>query len=104
MTVIEEILAIFQEQGSSGYFGETVSMTEHALQAACFARAAAAPPALIVAALPHYVGHIGVDVPDVLADWIDDAHHEDPGGKWLAERFPPEVFEPVRLHVPAKRY
>jgi [1-hydroxy-2-(trimethylamino)ethyl]phosphonate dioxygenase len=26
------------------------------------------------------------------------------GGEWLARRFPPEVSEPVRLHVPAKRY
>jgi len=26
------------------------------------------------------------------------------GGGWLAKRFGPEVYEPVRLHVPAKRY
>jgi predicted HD phosphohydrolase len=33
-----------------------------------------------------------------------DAHHERIGGRWLAERFPAAVSEPVRLHVPAKRY
>ncbi|HEY4446262.1 MAG TPA: HD domain-containing protein [Steroidobacteraceae bacterium] len=104
MAVIEEILAIFQKQGSGAYFGESVSMTEHALQAAHFARTAAAPPALIVAALLHDIGHLVEDVPSDIADWTVDAHHERVGGRWLAQRFGPEVSEPVRLHVPAKRY
>jgi phosphonate degradation associated HDIG domain protein len=104
MTVIEEILGIFQKQGSSAYFGENVSMTEHALQAAHFARTAAAPPALIVAALLHDIGHLVDEVPSDIADWTVDAHHERVGGRWLAQRFGPEVSEPVRLHVPAKRY
>jgi len=104
MTVIEEILAIFQEQGSSAYFGESVSMTEHALQAAFFARTAGAPPGLIVAALLHDIGHLVDDVPSDIADWTMDAHHEQVGSRWLARRFRPEVSEPVRLHVPAKRY
>ena len=30
--------------------------------------------------------------------------HEELGADWLAERFGPEVSEPVRLHVAAKRY
>jgi [1-hydroxy-2-(trimethylamino)ethyl]phosphonate dioxygenase len=104
MTVTEEILAIFQRHGSSAYFGESVSMTEHALQAAYFARTAAAPTALIVAALLHDIGHLVDDVSSDIADWTVDAHHEQVGGRWLAERFPPEVSEPVRLHVPAKRF
>jgi phosphonate degradation associated HDIG domain protein len=104
MTVIEEVLAIFQQHGSSAYFGESVSMTEHALQAAYFARIAAAPPALIVAALLHDIGHLVDEVPNDIADWTVDAHHERVGGHWLAKRFGPEVSEPVRLHVPAKRY
>jgi len=104
LTVTDEILEIYARRGTSAYFGESVSMTEHALQAAYFARAAAAPPALIVAALLHDVGHLVADVPDDLADWIEDARHEDVGSGWLAARFPPEVCEPVRLHVPAKRY
>jgi phosphonate degradation associated HDIG domain protein len=104
MSVTEEILAIFQRCGSSAYFGESVSMTEHALQAAYFAQAAAAPPALIVAALLHDIGHLVDDVPSDIADWTMDAHHEEIGSRWLATRFLPEVSEPVRLHVPAKRY
>jgi phosphonate degradation associated HDIG domain protein len=104
MNVTDEILAIFQEHGSSAYFGESVSMSEHALQAAYFSRTAAAPPALIVAALLHDIGHLIDDVPNDIADWTVDAHHEQVGSRWLARRFRPEVSEPVRLHVPAKRY
>jgi [1-hydroxy-2-(trimethylamino)ethyl]phosphonate dioxygenase len=104
MNVIDEILAIFQRRGSGAYFGESVSMTEHALQAAYFAQIAGAPPGLVVAALLHDVGHLIEDVPDDLADWTVDAHHEQIGSHWLAQRFRPEVSEPVRLHVPAKRY
>ena len=104
MNVADEILAIYQKGGSSAYFGESVSMTEHALQAAFFARAAGAPPGLIVAALLHDIGHLIDDVPGDIADWTADAHHEQVGSRWLARRFRPEVSEPVRLHVPAKRY
>ena len=104
MTVTDEILGLFQDRGAETYFGESVSMTEHALQAAHFAKAAGAAPALIVAALLHDVGHLIEDVPDDIADWATDARHEEIGGRWLAQRFSPQVSEPVRLHVPAKRY
>jgi [1-hydroxy-2-(trimethylamino)ethyl]phosphonate dioxygenase len=104
MSITDEILAIFERRGAGAYFGESVSMTEHALQAAHFARGAAASSALIVAALLHDIGHLVEEVPDDLADWTADAHHEETGGHWLAKRFCPEVAEPVRLHVPAKRY
>ena len=104
MTVTDEILETYARRGTVAYFGESVSMTEHALQAAYFAVAAAAPPALVVAALLHDVGHLVADVPDDLADWVEDARHEEVGSGWLARRFPRDVYEPVRLHVPAKRY
>jgi phosphonate degradation associated HDIG domain protein len=104
MTVTDEIIALFQKRGAEAYFGEDVSVTEHALQAAYFAKIAAAPPALIVAALLHDIGHLVDDVPDDIADWATDAHHEETGSRWLASRFRPDVSEPVRLHVPAKRY
>jgi phosphonate degradation associated HDIG domain protein len=104
MSITDEILAIFHKRGSDAYFGESVSMTEHALQAAYFAQTAAAPPALIVAALLHDIGHLVDDVPSDIADWTVDAHHEQIGSRWLATRFRPDVSEPVRLHVPAKRY
>jgi [1-hydroxy-2-(trimethylamino)ethyl]phosphonate dioxygenase len=104
VSVTEEILAIFQSRGSGAYFGESVSMTEHALQAAHFAQAAGASPTLVIAALLHDIGHLIDEVPSDIADWTTDAHHERVGSRWLETRFGPEVSEPVRLHVPAKRY
>ncbi len=79
-------------------------MREHGLQAAHFAAADGAPPALVLAALLHDVGHLIADVPEDIADWKSDAHHEELGARWLATRFAREISEPVRLHVPAKRY
>lgn len=104
MSVTDEILAIFDRRGSGAYFGECVSMTEHGLQAAYFAQTEAAPTELVVAALLHDIGHLIANVPSDIADWTADAHHEAIGSHWLAKRFPPQVSEPVRLHVPAKRY
>jgi gamma-butyrobetaine dioxygenase len=104
MTTSEEIASVYAQRGSAVYFGEAVSMTEHGLQAAYFAQAAAAPDALVIAALLHDVGHLIESVPDDLAEWKTDAHHELAGSRWLAARFGAQVCEPVRLHVPAKRY
>ncbi len=104
MNPSDEILDIFDKRGSEEYFGESVSMMEHALQAAYFAQIAAAPPELVAAALLHDVGHLVEEVPSDIGDWTVDAHHEVIGSRWLARRFPPAVSEPVRLHVPAKRY
>lgn len=101
---VDEIMALYCDRGGAEYFGESVSMTEHGLQAAHFARAAGASDAVVVAALLHDVGHLVADVPADLADWTSDAGHELIGADWLARRFPPQVAEPVRLHVPAKRY
>jgi [1-hydroxy-2-(trimethylamino)ethyl]phosphonate dioxygenase len=104
MKVIEELRYLFAGRGDAAYYGEPVSMTEHSLQAAHQAALAHAPEALIVAALLHDVGHLVERVPDHIADWTQDAHHEEVGARWLAQRFPASIAEPVRLHVPAKRY
>src|SRR5262249_20306933 len=104
MTVAGEVFALFERRGTAAYFGEHVSMTDHSLQAAFFAREESAPRALVLAALLHDIGHLVEDVPDDLAEWTSDAHHEEVGARWLAQRFRADVSEPVRLHVAAKRY
>ena len=101
---IDAILAIYQDSGAGAYFGEPVTVTEHGLQAAHFARRDGAPDALVVAALLHDIGHLVESAPADIADWKTDAGHERVGAAWLARLFGPEVSEPVRLHVPAKRY
>ncbi len=102
--ITDEILSIYSGRGAGDYFGEAVSVTEHSLQAAHFAQSSDAPDSLIIAALLHDVGHLIEPAPADIADWKTDAQHERTGSLWLASRFAPDVSEPVRLHVPAKRY
>jgi phosphonate degradation associated HDIG domain protein len=102
--ITDELVAIYARRGAEAYFGEAVTMMEHGLQAAYFAREHGAPDALVVAALLHDVGHLIEAVPDDIADWKTDAGHERTGCRWLVARFGAQVFEPVRLHVAAKRY
>jgi len=104
MSISSEIFSLFERSGAAAYFGERVSLTQHSLQAAYFAREQRAPAALVIAALLHDIGHLLEDLPDDLAQWTADSRHEELGARWLAVRFGPEIVEPVRLHVPAKRY
>jgi [1-hydroxy-2-(trimethylamino)ethyl]phosphonate dioxygenase len=104
MSTADDIVALYARRGTQAYFGEDVSMSEHGLQAAHFAQVSRAPDALILAALLHDIGHLTESVPDDIADWTRDARHEHSGSRWLARYFGPEISEPVRLHVPAKRY
>jgi predicted HD phosphohydrolase len=65
---------------------------------------AGAGSALITAALLHDIGHLVHDLPEDCADHGVDDRHEELGARWLISRFGPEVVEPIRLHVAAKRY
>jgi phosphonate degradation associated HDIG domain protein len=100
----DELLALYGGRGAAAYFGEAVTVTEHSLQSAYFAQRADAPDGLVIAALLHDIGHLIEPAPGDIADWKMDAHHEMIGSRWLTSRFGLEVSEPVRLHVPAKRY
>ena len=104
MTTADEVITLLSSRGQSSYFGEQVSQLEHALQAGHFARQENAPDHLVVAALVHDIGHLLADTPETIADLAIDAKHEEIGEAWLAQRFGPEVHEPVYLHVAAKRY
>ena len=104
MTVTDQIFELFQTRGHDAYFGEGVSQREHALQAAWLAENSNAPPALVVAALLHDIGHLIHGLPENIADQGVDGYHEAAGANWLRTYFGPEVTEPIRLHVDAKRY
>jgi phosphonate degradation associated HDIG domain protein len=101
--IVDEIVDLFAARGNERY-SEAVSQTEYALQSARLAETAGGDSALIVAAMLHDIGHllqkVGVDAAE---RGIDDVH-EAIGAGWLARRFGPDVAEPVRLHVAAKRY
>lgn len=97
--VADALCDLYTARGDDRY-DEAVTQTAHAVQAAEFARADGAPPALVAAALLHDVGHL-------LEGEIDrdrDLHHEDVAARFLANWFGPDVTEPIRLHVAAKRY
>jgi [1-hydroxy-2-(trimethylamino)ethyl]phosphonate dioxygenase len=104
MTTADEVIAMFSSKGQSSYFGEPVSQLEHALQAAHLARQEAAPDHLVVAALVHDIGHLVENTAEDIADFGVDAKHEEIGESWLSRRFGPDVYQPVYLHVTAKRY
>jgi gamma-butyrobetaine dioxygenase len=104
MTIVNEILGLFARRGAATYHGEAVSQTEHALQAAERAEREGAPDHIVVAALLHDVGHLLDGQDEDLAARGIDGGHEEAGCAWLARSFGPEVTEPIRLHVAAKRY
>lgn len=103
MTVLAQIHAAFTRRGHEGY-GEGVSQLDHALQCGAFAERDGAPAALVAAAFLHDIGHLLHDLPQDVADSGLDTQHESTGSAWLSQYFGPEVTEPVRLHVAAKRY
>jgi gamma-butyrobetaine dioxygenase len=92
--VIDQLEALFAGPGAGEYLGEEVTMGVHMRQAGALAEAAGAAPALVAAALLHDVGHLRGET---------DARHGQAGADWLAQWFGPDVTEPVRLHVAAKR-
>ncbi len=100
---VSRLFDLFAELGPRHY-GEGVSQTEHALQTAHHARADGAGDALVAASLLHDVGHFLQRLGEDAADQGLDDRHEHIGAGYLARAFGPEVVEPIRLHVEAKRY
>jgi len=104
LNAIDEIFARFRASGDALYIGEPVTVSEHMLQAAALAQSDEAPPELVAAALLHDYGHLVHDLPEDSAEHGVNTRHEELGFAFLERSFPPEVTEPIRLHVAAKRY
>src|SRR5262249_6372104 len=75
-----------------------------ALRAAHVAPQGRSTAVLVTAALLHDIGHLLHHLPDHAPDEGVNDLHEQLAGRWLARWFGPEVVEPVRMHVDAKRY
>jgi len=95
MTAIEIIAELFSGPGGQAYLGEPVTIGVHMRQAGALAEAAGAAAPLVAAALLHDIGHLRQET---------DTRHGEAGARWLSQWFGEAVTEPVRLHVPAKRY
>jgi phosphonate degradation associated HDIG domain protein len=98
---IEDLLTL----KAGGQYGlADVNQRQHALQAAWLAEQSGGSDALIAAALLHDIGHLVHDLGENPAERGVDDLHEQRGHAFLRPWFGPEVTEPVRLHVAAKRY
>jgi phosphonate degradation associated HDIG domain protein len=103
-SILEDIFQLYRDHGDAAYLGEPVTQTQHALQSAWAAEQAGADSALIAAALLHDIGHILPPMTEGSDEKRNDDLHEERGARWLRQFFPRAVTEPIRLHVPAKRY
>src|SRR6266702_8340551 len=101
---VERIADLFASEGAAEYLGEPVTQAAHMLQAAHLAEFDGADDAMVAAALLHDVGHFAGTVSGRELMRGADNRHSHAGADWLAGWFGPDVTEPVRLHVAAKRY
>jgi phosphonate degradation associated HDIG domain protein len=100
----QAILELFARKGAIAYEGEGISQIEHAWQCGQLARAAGASQTLQLASWLHDLGHLLTDLSgSPTVQGIDD-QHEHTAARVLEAIWGPDVAEPVRLHVAAKRY
>jgi gamma-butyrobetaine dioxygenase len=92
---MRKLLEALADTGGGAYLGESVTVLEHSLQAAALAEDEGFSRELVVAALLHDIGWLLRGGPRA---------HEVRGAKHLEPYFGPEVVQPIRLHVEAKRY
>ena len=104
MDIVDRILDMLATKGTSQYGREPVSQAEHALQSAALAEQERAAPGLVAAALLHDLGHLLYTHDRTGEGQERDDLHEQVGSGHLSRIFGPEVVQPIRLHVDAKRW
>lgn len=98
------LFAYMKTYGQETY-EEDVSQYEHSMQTAILAQREGASAEMITAALLHDIGHMLADDPhEANNPTVQDDHHEAVAADYLSAFFPASITEPIRLHVPAKRY
>ncbi|KAL0480953.1 hypothetical protein AKO1_013613 [Acrasis kona] len=105
--VFDRIKVLFDSFGGSNYIGESVSITEHSLQAAYFTAKKSSEDEVIIASLLHDVGHIlGLEIHQKMEmDGCGVEEHESVGANFLKKLgFCDRVCNLTRCHVQAKRY
>ena len=103
-SLISEVRDIYNHLGQRRYGLEEITQLDHALQTAALAERQGESPAFIIAALLHDIGQMISGLGENPAGHGIDNRHDIVGANWLNVRFGPEISEPVRLHVAAKRY
>ena len=101
--IVQMIFDVYNKVGHRQY-GESVTELQHALQTATFAMQFNSSDAVVVASLLHDYGHLQHDEGEDVVSRGVDMRHEDLGVIKLKSFFGPEILEPIRLHVAAKRY
>ena len=103
MHIVDKIINKYKNNNSL-YIGEKVTITEHMVQTAMLAEENNSTESLVCACLLHDFGHFIIQDPDYLVTKSIDGKHENVAFNFLKNYFKPEVFEPIKLHVQAKRY
>ena len=102
--IVSLLFQFLKEKGQNNY-DERVTQYQHAIQTAFLAMEEKAPESLVVAALLHDIGHLVADEKHAMENFrTEDLFHEEVAADFLNELFPASVIDPIRLHVPAKRY
>ena len=103
MHIVDKIINKYQTNNSL-YIGEKVTMAEHMVQTAMLAEQNNSSESLVCACLLHDYGHFIIKDPNQLVSKSIDGKHENIAFNSLKNYFKPEVVEPIKLHVQAKRY
>jgi len=103
-SALDELTAIYDGRAHGQYGLSLLNQRAHAVQSGYHARSQGLGASLVVAALLHDIGHMVHELGDHPASHGIDDRHEVTGADWLQRIFGPDVTEPIRLHVAAKRY